>query len=118
MAMSKRPDKPAPRRCAKGGCNNKQPCPKPGHNTKGWRLSGEYEYTPISQAEKNEVRRQADGLCRKCGRLANPGEVDHIINVARGGKNEMSNYQLLCKRCHDEKTRKETKYGQRKRMQP
>lgn len=111
MAMSKRPERPAPRRCAKGGCNNLQPCQKPGHHTKDW-ANTEY-YTPISQAEKNEVRRQAGGLCRKCGKLANPGEVDHIVNVARGGKNEMSNYQLLCARCHKDKSQREAKFGRK-----
>ena len=98
----------APRRCAKyPDCRAMYPCKL--HSTKNWRNT-EY-YTPISKAEKNEVIRQAGGKCKKCGRSANPGQVDHIINVARGGKNEMSNYQLLCKRCHDIKSKREAKYG-------
>src|SRR5574338_20728 len=108
MAMSRKPPRPAPRRCAKAGCPERQPCPRPGHNTKQWGNT-EY-YTPIPKRDKDEVIRQSGGICRKCGRRA-PGQVDHIVNVARGGKNEMSNYQYLCIPCHDEKTRREIKYG-------
>lgn len=111
MAMSKKPEKPAPRRCAKGGCNKLQPCPE--HYNREWANTDYYQKIP--EKDKAEVRRQANGLCRKCGRSANPGEVDHIVNQARGGKNEMSNYQLLCVRCHKDKTAKEIKWGQQRR---
>lgn len=111
MAMSKKPERPAPRRCAKGDCNKMQPCPT--HYNKEWANTSYYKQIP--EKDKNEVRRLAGGLCRKCGRPANPGQVDHIVNVARGGQNEMSNYQLLCLRCHKDKTDKEIKWGQRRR---
>ena len=111
MSMSKRPAKPAPRRCAKADCNLRQPCPK--HYNKEW--SNTDYYTPIPQKDKDEVRRQAHGICRKCGGVANPGAVDHIVNVASGGKNDMSNYQLLCKRCHDVKSQREAKDGRKRK---
>ena len=41
-------------------------------------------------------------VCRKCGRAAEV--TDHIIPLSKGGTNERSNLQALCKRCHDIKT--------------
>jgi 5-methylcytosine-specific restriction enzyme A len=40
--------------------------------------------------------------CVKCGEQA-PLECDHIQAVARGGTNELSNLQTLCKRCNRKK---------------
>ena len=34
-------------------------------------------------------------------------EVDHITPLARGGKDDLSNMQLLCFSCHANKTREE-----------
>jgi 5-methylcytosine-specific restriction protein A len=112
MAMSKKPKNPAPKRCAKPDCDERQPCPIEGHETKQWANTA--YYTPITAADRAEVIRQAGGRCRKCGRPANPGQVDHVVNVARGGRNEMSNYQLLCVPCHTTKTQAEAKEGRRR----
>lgn len=46
----------------------------------------------------------ADG--KPCGRVANV--VDHIIPRQLGGPDVPSNYQSLCKKCHDKKTAKES----------
>lgn len=43
-------------------------------------------------------------LCA-CGAPAT--EVDHIVPLARGGTNEESNLQALCKACHSAKTARE-----------
>ncbi|MEL7039825.1 MAG: group II intron maturase-specific domain-containing protein, partial [Cyanobacteria bacterium J06592_8] len=48
------------------------------------------------------------GKCPHCGLSFKNGdtiELDHIIPKSKGGKNEYSNYQLLHRHCHDEKTR-------------
>lgn len=60
------------------------------------------------------VRIRDEYTCRKCGRVTESGEVDHIVPVARGGTDDPSNLQYLCGGpggCHAEKTRQEM--GQR-----
>lgn len=49
-------------------------------------------------------------LCEECRRqgIVTPGTIaDHIVPKARGGGNERSNYQLLCKPCHGAKAASE-----------
>jgi 5-methylcytosine-specific restriction enzyme A len=39
--------------------------------------------------------------CQHCGHVGVEGmEVDHIINKASGGTDELSNLQTLCRSCH------------------
>ena len=49
-----------------------------------------------------------DACCAVCGSKDNL-QLDHIITVSAGGKTEESNLQVLCKKCHREKTEQETK---------
>lgn len=54
------------------------------------------------------------GLCQECkrqGRLKVGTDVDHIIPKSRGGTDDLSNLQTLCRECHKEKT-----YSERKRV--
>jgi 5-methylcytosine-specific restriction enzyme A len=47
--------------------------------------------------------------CRLCGtrRRARELDVDHIVEIARGGAAlEYSNLQTVCRTCHREKTRR------------
>lgn len=44
--------------------------------------------------------------CVKCGSTQRL-EVDHIINVARGGTHNLDNLQTLCHHCHREKSQQE-----------
>lgn len=50
--------------------------------------------------------------CRVCGRV-DPGpwlEVDHIVPLHIGGKEEDSNRQVLCHSCHKKKSEKEQSF--------
>ncbi len=63
------------------------------------------------------------GTCQKCGKkplwfekrtdlkeyhINNLGEVDHVVAIANGGDNwDLMNLQLLCHKCHIQKTRKD-----------
>ena len=48
---------------------------------------------------------ERDGACKGCGA---PGkDVDHVVPVALGGQTGLWNLQLLCRRCHIEKSRRD-----------
>jgi 5-methylcytosine-specific restriction enzyme A len=40
--------------------------------------------------------------CRQCG-TSSPLEIDHIIPLAVGGTNDLSNLQVLCRPCNRQK---------------
>lgn len=64
------------------------------------------------------VLRRDDHRCQKCGYHDPTGmslEADHIINHAQGGTDDPDNGQTLCKRCHRNKTAKESAHGRRTR---
>ena len=55
-------------------------------------------------------------LCRKCGEegfVEEATEVDHIIPKARGGRDDASNLQSLCKPHHSAKTASEVLHAAR-----
>ncbi|MBF6822601.1 HNH endonuclease, partial [Acinetobacter baumannii] len=45
-------------------------------------------------------------------------ELDHIVNVARGGTDDESNLQSLCVPCHKKKTQQESRQGGVKSSKP
>ena len=45
--------------------------------------------------------------CKRSGRYVPATDVDHIINKANGGTDELENLQSLCKKCHRTKTANE-----------
>lgn len=59
---------------------------------------------PLSPKLRLAVLERDGFCCRLCGRSAQTHgvalEVDHIIPVARGGSNDMSNLQALCEDCN------------------
>lgn len=67
---------------------------------------------PISNKQKIELKRRQDlkaeligeygEHCMKCGRLPDWRGLDlsHIIPLSRGGKTELPNVLLECRRCH------------------
>ncbi len=43
--------------------------------------------------------------CQSCGKMQTQTalQVDHIIPIANGGSNDLSNLQTLCRRCNQQK---------------
>ena len=60
------------------------------------------ERDPIPWRVKNQLFRAQKGRCNYCGRTHRMRflEIDHKWPVSRGGGDEVSNLQLLCKRCN------------------
>lgn len=56
-------------------------------------------YSVDWNALRKRVHEKCGGQCQKCG-STNKLEVHHIVRVARGGRNTMSNLTLLCHACH------------------
>ena len=48
---------------------------------------------------------RAGGKCQSCGAEEEALEVDHILPLCLGGKDETGNMQALCAACHGTKTR-------------
>lgn len=46
-------------------------------------------------------------LCRQANRYVSATDVDHITSKAKGGSDDPSNLQSLCKPCHQAKTANE-----------
>ena len=57
----------------------------------------------ISVTTKKIVYARDGGVCRCCGSSLNL-EYDHITPFSCGGSNDVSNIQLLCKRCNRSKS--------------
>lgn len=67
-----------------------------------------YRGVPKHLAER--IRKRDGRRCRVCGRHG--WQVDHILNVKRGGTDAEDNLQTLCATHHDEKTAAEREQGQ------
>lgn len=55
-------------------------------------------------------------LCRECskqGYVTIATEIDHIISLHAGGKDEAENRQPLCTQCHEAKTKRDMGYKQK-----
>ncbi len=53
--------------------------------------------------------------CLACGATENI-TIDHVIPVSKGGINDISNYQPLCKSCNSKKMDKATDYRKKKNL--
>lgn len=53
----------------------------------------------LTLEELKKIKAAAGGKCQVCGDTNNL-HVDHIVPVARGGKTELGNLQLLCRFCN------------------
>jgi hypothetical protein len=55
--------------------------------------------------ERAMIHADYDGRCRACDRLVGlKFEVDHRVQIFRGGKHVRANWELLCIDCHKAKT--------------
>ncbi|MGB6924806.1 HNH endonuclease [Psychrobacter sp.] len=60
--------------------------------------------------KRDEIFLRDKYTCQVCGRVGGELELDHIVNVARGGTDDDNNLQTLCKSpCHAAKTHAESK---------
>lgn len=115
--MPKKPPTP----CTKPGCKKyasyRGKCadhqPEPWASNKG-KSRHERGYGSLWDKVRKRVLLRDSYLCvpcRKQGRLTQASQVDHIINKAQCGGDEMSNLQSICYNCHKSKTLKESKNG-------
>jgi 5-methylcytosine-specific restriction enzyme A len=68
--------------------------------------------TPISAAARSYVFDRDGHQCRICGATENLA-IDHIIPLAQGGTNDISNFQTLCQSCNSRKGSTITLEGKR-----
>ncbi len=63
------------------------------------------ERIPWSKGLKHRLMRRQNNICVYCGnrRTAPSFDIDHIVPVVRGGSNEESNLQVICKPCNQRK---------------
>ncbi|MBL6989904.1 MAG: HNH endonuclease [Bacteriovoracaceae bacterium] len=57
----------------------------------------------IDKATRDEVYTRAHGKCQNCGSVY-ALEIDHVDNYAKGGSNDPTNLQLLCRACNSRKS--------------
>ena len=58
--------------------------------------------------KRDEIFKRDKFTCQVCDRIGGELELDHIINVARGGTDDNHNLQTICKACHIPKTHAES----------
>lgn len=63
------------------------------------------------RAKRRILKERTHGFCVICRHKFPRIEltIDHKIAIANGGTNEKRNLQVICKGCHDNKTREENK---------
>jgi len=91
---------------------------KSGYRSRGYKSSGSrtYKTHTSSKSTKSSHKRSSTAkkqfLKSKGLEKVPPGyEVDHVVPLDAGGKDEPSNMQLIPKSTHKEKTKKEWKTG-------
>ena len=75
-------------------------CPYCGHE-----LSEREGRQPIPRKLRHQVFQRDNYRCRECGATNKQTRlhVDHIVPVAKGGTNDLSNLQILCEACNKAK---------------
>lgn len=67
------------------------------------------ERNKLTSSLRLEVKRRDNYTCRYCGKKMFDGvglQIDHIIPIAKGGKTELGNLQVLCSVCNRRKSDK------------
>ncbi len=57
---------------------------------------------PIPKSVRDYVFQRDNYQCQSCGKKQHLN-IDHIIPLAKGGSNDMSNLQTLCQTCNQQK---------------
>lgn len=85
-------------------------------DAKRFAKNGVLRRVPIPKWVKRPVFYRDRGLCGNCGKdlsgtvsIWSEGHYDHIVPLAKGGLNDVTNIQLLCGDCNREKSDKEAK---------
>jgi 5-methylcytosine-specific restriction protein A len=94
-------------------CTKLQPCPD--HGRKPWagsaRDQGLHHLSGSARQKRNRgVLDRADTICALCG-YPGADEVDHVVPLAHGGTEDISNCQAVHKACHATKTQREARGG-------
>jgi len=59
----------------------------------------------LSETTKKVVSANQQWSCKNCNKILDASyEVDHIIPLYKGGTNDITNLQALCRNCHGKKT--------------
>jgi hypothetical protein len=59
---------------------------------------------PLSQGRRLHVMIRQKGKCAGCDDELGDAEIDHIIPLCKGGLDDLSNMQALCRQCHGAKS--------------
>jgi 5-methylcytosine-specific restriction protein A len=51
--------------------------------------------------------------CEQAGKVSAAEEVDHVVPLAKGGADDDTNLQSLCRECHQAKTRRDNGWRER-----
>jgi 5-methylcytosine-specific restriction protein A len=78
----------------------------------GWDRRG--PRVQFSKAQVTIILRRDHRRCYLCG--AEATETDHVVPVAEGGPNDLSNGRAICSACHTVKSRAESERGYERRM--
>lgn len=78
----------------------------------GWERRG--TRARFSPAQVRIILRRDHRTCYLCGGPAT--EADHVIPIAEGGANDLSNGRAICSPCHDRKSAEEQSRGYERRM--
>lgn len=82
--------------------------------------TGTAKWKAIARKRRAQAKRDGVENCPRCGvrldytlgtRARNSVEVDHIVTVANGGRDEYENTMVLCGRCNRELSSKKKKFN-------
>jgi 5-methylcytosine-specific restriction endonuclease McrA len=78
------------------------------HQYGAWFVKGlGMEHRTIAVGIKKALILEYGMTCRNCQNTVDEIFLDHIKPIAMGGDDRISNFQLLCKPCHNAKTTRE-----------
>lgn len=89
--------------------NPKNFIPQPGRGRgRGNQNGGTRHKRNVSESKKKYIASSQKWSCAHCQQLLdNTYEVDHVIPLYKGGTNDLTNLEALCRNCHGKKTFKD-----------